>query len=156
MDILTPKGQKTLEQEAEAIKIFENNFYFHRFIHTAKHKPLDFDGLVLEGNDLQAIVEIKCRQMTEQHFRQNFKAEWLITLDKVTRCAAAAKLIGVPLSGWLYLVPDKVLLMRRLADSDGNIIDMRHETTTTQATVNGGTATRLNAYIDMSNAKRIV
>jgi hypothetical protein len=156
MDILTPKGQETLAHEAEAIALFERDYHFHRFLHTAKHKPLAFDGMVLEGDDLQAIVEIKCRNMTEKQFRNTHQAEWLVTHDKILRCAAAAKIIGVPLSGWLYLVPDKVLLMRRLADAEGNIVDMRLDRTTTQATVNGGSATRVNAYIDMSKAKRIV
>lgn len=155
MDILTAKGQETVEQEQQAIRIFEENYYFHRFIHTAKNKPIAFDGMVVEGNDLQAIVEVKCRQMTESEFRTRFEAEWLVTYDKILRCAEAAKVIGVPLVGWLYLVPDKVLLMKTIADDKGNIIDLKTEETKTQATVNGGSATRLNAFINMSAAKRI-
>jgi hypothetical protein len=45
--------------------------------------------------------------------------------------------------------------MKTIADDKGNIIDLKTEETKTQATVNGGSATRLNAFINMSAAKRI-
>jgi len=54
------------------------------------------------------------------------------------------------------LVEDDLLLVQKIVDKDGNVVgNIRLEKTTTQATVNGGIATRTNAFIDMSKAIQI-
>jgi len=56
--------------------------------------------------------------------------------------------------GLLYLVEDKTLMVQKLCDAQGNLTaEMLIKNTTTQATINGGSIARNNAYISMDGAK---
>lgn len=155
MDINTPKGQETIVQEQECVHLFETQNPEFKYIPTDKSKPISFDGLLLKNHQLYAIVETKCRIVPEERFVHEFKNEWLITFEKLLKCSEVSSILGVPLVGFLYLVPDKVLLVKRLTNDNGQFVCSFHcENTVTQATVNGGAANRLNAFVDMSGAKR--
>ena len=156
VDIKTTKGKETVIQELECVELFESLNTEFKYVHTDKNKPIPFDGLLLKNSQLYAIVETKCRIVSEERFRNEFNNEWLITFDKLLNCANASKSLQVPLVGFLYLVPDKVLLIKRLTDDNGQFVcQFRCQNTKTQATVNGGEANRLNAFVDMTNAKRL-
>lgn len=156
MDILTPKGQKTLEQEREAIQIFTNSFPGFSFIETPKDTPADIDGFIVRDGTIISGVEVKCRTMTARDLSQKFKNQWLITADKVERGVDVCKRLGIDFRGFLYLVPDKMLFIVPIFSfKDGWLVEPDYEYSDTQATVNGGVANRLNAYIDVSKAKVI-
>jgi hypothetical protein len=148
MDILTPKGQITREQELRAKELFEQKHPTFRYIETPKDQPALVDALLMKGDRLFAVAETKCRQMTLADFRNKYASRWLITLDKVMQGREIATALCVPYVGLLYLVPDDVLLVQRIWNADGTpATNFGVETTSTQATVNGGKATRANAYV---------
>lgn len=157
MDIKTPKGRETLEQVADAINIWQNNFPFIQYAHTPADKPSDFDGILVGKSKVMGIVEIKCRvSMSLDQFESHYKSEWLVTFDKVMRCMKAADSIQVPFLGFLYFPAEKVLLYKKIYDpANGLNAEIKVSHTRTQRTVNGGKIDRDNAYIDMSDAKRL-
>ncbi len=156
MDILTPKGQETLAQEREAISLFLQSFPGFEFIETPKDTPADIDGFITRDGTIISGVEVKCRNMTADELASKYQHQWLVTAHKLDRCVALCKRLGVDFRGFLYLVPDKMLFIVPIFSyKDGWLIEPEYEMTKTQATVNGGIAERLNAYIDVSKAKVI-
>jgi hypothetical protein len=156
LDVLTPRGQRTLADEAAAVAIWESQMPGWKYAPTRKETDAVVDAVLLENSIVSAIAETKCRYgVTEATLLGPWRGEWLITHSKILRLCEVAKALRVPLFGFLYLVDEKVLLTERIADSRGQIVvQMRTDTTETQETVNGGTATRVNAFVDMTNARR--
>lgn len=156
MDILTPRGQETLRQEREATSLFCNTFSGFGFVETPKDRPADIDGFILHDGYAISGVEVKCRNMSRDELFNRFNGRWLVTHDKIERCISLCRRVGVDLRGFLYLVPDKVLLIVPIwSYTRGLVCDIELDHTKTQATVNGGEALRLNAYIDVAGAKLI-
>jgi hypothetical protein len=156
MDILTPKGQETLAQEREAISLFLQSFPGFEFIETPKDTPADIDGFITRDGTIISGVEVKCRNMTVDVLDTKYKYQWLVTADKLDRGVSVCERLGTDFRGFLYLVPDKMLFIVPIFSyKDGWLIEPEYEMTKTQATVNGGHAERLNAYVDVSKAKVI-
>lgn len=156
LDILTPKGQKTLADLDKAISLFLQANPGLSYTPTPDDQPADVDGVVaVRGGAMRAVVEVKCRyEVSLDHFQTRFNNEWLVTMDKLTRGAAVSRALSVPLYGFLYLVEGNTLLTKRITGSDGLFTTkFRCDCTETQRTVNGGTAVRANAYIDMRDSK---
>lgn len=157
MDILTPKGQETLKQEWEAVQMFLNRFPKYEWVDTPKDKPADIDGFICWDGTLISAVEVKCRDMTSRTLFGDFNGEWLVTADKIERGIAVANSLGVDFRGFLYLVPEKQLLIVKIWQyGTGLVCNMRKAETRTQATVNGGMVERVNAYIDVTTAIRLL
>jgi hypothetical protein len=133
--------------------MFRERFKHVEFIETPKHEPADIDGFVVANDVISCGVEVKCRNMTASELKNQFGNRWLITADKLERGMKVSRALCVPFRGFLYLVPDKMLLIVPIWDpAKGWNPNIDHEYTETQATVNGGTARRLNAYVDVSGA----
>lgn len=126
-----------------------------RYVETPKDQPATVDALILSDSGIKAVVETKCRyNVAIDFFMTVFNGEWLVTLDKIIDASRTAKLLGVPLVGFLYLVKDKTLLVQRIANPDGRFTaEMKIRTTKTQTTINGGEIERTNAFIDMRHAQ---
>ena len=128
-----------------------------RYIETPKDSPALIDAIITDerGGTIRAVAETKCRyNMTLAQLRNSLNNEWLMTWTKVQNAMQIAMALGVPCVGLLYLVEEKTLLAQKLSDQHGNLMTtIRLESTETQATINGGKATRNNAFIDMSKAK---
>jgi len=154
LDVMSPRGLMTLAQEREAVAIWKRHHPAIEFSGTPKSMPADVDGVLHRGGELLAVVETKCRDMTVGQLMGGFEAKWLVTFEKIVRARKLAVGLGLPLSGWLYLPPDKALLTLRICEPDGTfVVPFDVQTTTTQRTVNGGSATRSNAFISMTNAR---
>ena len=155
LDILTPKGQKTLADEMKCKSLFEATNPGRLYIATPKDMPADVDAVILRGASIEAVVEQKsrynCRLTT---FMETWDGEWLITSSKLDRGYRASMALQVPFYGFLYIVDDDLLLTKKFSGPDGVwVAKIRREETVTQATVNGGSAFRLNAFVDMTDAK---
>lgn len=136
--------------------LFRATFRGFDFIETPKHLPADIDGLIVRDGTLIAGAEVKCRNMTIDELKNTYSNRWLVTADKVDRGVAVCKSLGIDFRGFLYLVPNKMLLIVPIWSYEkGYVADIEYEQTKTQATVNGGIALRLNAYIDVSGAKAV-
>lgn len=149
LDVLTPRGQQSVKHERRAIEIFSRRYPSFEIRMTPKNQPSDADGMMYErGGELKAIIETKCRGMPREQFEGEFGSEWLITADKLDRCRRLAVSLRVAFYGLLYLIPDDVLLVQRIYNVDGSpATAIRTDRTRTQATCNGGSAVRLNAYV---------
>lgn len=98
-------------------------------------------------------VEVKCRMMTYEDLMGKYAGLWLITYDKIERGISICRSLGIDFRGFLYLVPSGVLMIVKLWDcKTGVMAGMELEESRTQATVNGGSIVRLNAYVDMRDA----
>lgn len=157
LDILTPRGQQTLRDEERAASIWQFHNPEFRYCTTPKDSACSVDAVLMHhrDGDVRGLVECKCRYgITLDGFWGQFRGEWLVTMDKLCRGAAAAQMLCVPYYGFLYLVDSDVLLTRKIAESDGQFcVRFRCDTTATRKTVNGGEALRANAYIDMSQCR---
>ena len=160
MDILTPKGQASLEQEHRAIARFTALFPKYGWLETDKAMPASVDGFfyvherATGSNVLSAVVEVKCRNETRDRFRTAFNDEWLITHDKLLKGQEVSQLCQVPFIGILWLVPEQCLLVVQFTNRKGEfLIDFEVHQSETQATINGGTAIRDNAFVPLNKAK---
>jgi hypothetical protein len=92
--------------------------------------------------------------MTVEQFFNEREGLWLVTFDKIINARQVALSLGVPLLGFLYIVQDKTLLVKKITDAYGKfLIDIDITNTTTQMTVNGGSIVRSNAYLDMKGCQ---
>jgi hypothetical protein len=156
LDILSPRGQQTVREEEEACSIFLTRHPAYSIIHTAKDGTACVDSLLVRNGVLRALVETKCRKCTRQTFHNAFNSEWLITRDKLVDGYRTARGLNVPFVGFLYLVPDRTLIFATFWRPDaGWVVPIRSERTETQATVNGGKALRMNAFVDMAGAREV-
>ena len=160
LDIATPKGQETLKQEDRAVELFEARFPNLVLLSTPKEKPADVDRMMYRRagatlGSLAGVVEVKCRATfgngvpaTFEAFRSRAHSRWLITEAKIEKGRKLGRALQVPFFGVLYLVPDDLLLVQRIYHADGSAAtDIDFRKGETQATVNGGRATRVNAYV---------
>ena len=153
MDILTPKGRETLKQEKNAINLFLETFSDFGFVQTPKDTPACIDGVITKHGVLFSGVEVKCRNMTASELKNRYENKWLVTADKLDRGVGLCKRMGIDYRAFLYLVPDSTLLIVPIFSyKNGWLVEPEYEITKTQATVNGGIAERLNAYVDVSKA----
>ena len=154
LDIETPKGQETLAQENEAVEIFEEWFPGYHYLRTPKDSPSPVDAVIGHKGNIVSVVECKCRLMALSTLREQFNNEWLVTYQKLKEGIAIASALHVPYTGFLFVLPERKLLIQKIwVPGKGYIPKVRSEVTKTQATVNGGLANRLNAFIDMSEAQ---
>jgi hypothetical protein len=154
MDILTLAGQKTLKDEQRAADLFCARYPQFSYVQTPKDMPAYVDALLIDCG-LAAAVETKCRyDMDLQKFRTEYNQEWLVTKEKITKASEIAAGLGIPLVGFLYLVPSDCLLVQKITDSFGNLVcNIRTQDTYTQRSINGGRVLRTNGFINMGKAK---
>ena len=156
MDILTTKGQETLKDVARAKAIFLYNHDDYYYFETPPDQPSDIDAVIVKDQIVQALAEVKCRYDCDlSKFQNEYENRWLITNDKIERGKTLAKAMRVPLLGLLYIVQSDILLVQKICDRDGMYIpDIQVRMTDTQRSINGGSASRENAFIDMSKARK--
>lgn len=154
LDVLSIKGQQSVRDEVMAVSLFTSKFQQYQYVETPKHQPADVDALLMMDNQLRQVIETKCRYDCDiEKFMGRYAGEWLVTWDKIEKAKNLAKQLRIGLTGFLYLVPSKTLLVQKITDETGLLlVSMRLETTETQATINGGSAIRTNAYINMKKA----
>lgn len=150
LDALTQRGQQAIEESRTGLALVGR-----QYVETSQDKEGDIDGFFLseDGRTLAAAFEAKARNMTLKQLRGQFKNEWILTFEKISKGSIISKSLRVPLFGVVYLVPDRITMLVKLTDDYGNIVDpVRLGVTETRATCNGGKATRTNAYISMADA----
>jgi hypothetical protein len=157
MDILSKRGQQSLADEQHARDIFLSNYPMYSYIQTQKDQPADIDALLVRDGVVAGVVETKCRYDVDlQEFAEHYKNSWLVTFDKIARGKQISDAMCTKLIGFLYIVPSETLLVQTISDCGLYVPSIQIITTQTQANINGRTAVRSNAYIDMSKAKHLV
>lgn len=154
LDVLTPKGMEAVHHAFAASIIWADHYPNQVLYQTPQTRPAIIDGMIVKKQTIVAAVEIKARDMRLDDLRTKFRNEWLVTAEKVDRAIEIAKALTIPMIGWLYMIPEQTLLAVMLSQSDGTVVaKMRRERTETQATVNGGKASRMNCFISMDDAE---
>lgn len=111
--------------------------------------------------EVDHVMEAKARDMTREKLFGDYKGKWLVTKDKLDRAYDVAYALRTDFYGLLVLVPDKVCYYRKLAEYNEEtgglewIVDFELMKTVTQKNINGGTAFRENAFIDMNGVEEI-
>lgn len=156
LDVNSLKGQESLEHELRAVQLWNSHYTDFTYVHTPKDGPALVDAVIVDNDtNVVAVVEQKSRNMSLEQL-QNWNMEWLITFDKIEAGRYVGNALGVPYIGFLYLIPDDLLITQKISDKDGKwTCEFRTDTTETQETINGGKIVRLNAYIDVTGAKQI-
>lgn len=151
MDILTPKGQESLEQERRLLTSFcaATNY---SVIETDKNQPAQVDGFIVCDGAICGVFESKCRKANVAQMHR-WGDEWILTHQKLLDGVEISKRLRTPFYGIVYLLDEPIGMFIKLTDNEGKILPkVRVENTETRATINGGTAVRANAYIDISDS----
>jgi hypothetical protein len=75
-------------------------------------------------------------------------------LEKIENCVKISKKMKVPFYGILGLEKSSLVLYWKITDNEGNYcFEFEKRKQITRATVNGGIANRMNAYLPYSQAK---
>ena len=160
LDINTPRGQRTREQEKRMAELFHKRFPTLKYNDTPKTKKAIIDAVVTgRQHNVMFIVETKCREAKLNTFEGPWKSEWLITEAKLLAASEIATGMQVPLYGFLYLVPEDLLMIKMFFNpllETPWVVEFNSKFTETQATVNGGLAWRKNAFIKMHDAVRVL
>lgn len=156
LDILTERGQVAARHQQEAVEIVVAHRPGTSFVNTALDDSAAIDGFFTQDGVVRAACEIKCRyDMDLARFMAERKGEWLVTHQKVLDLAKVCELLRIPGYMMLYLVADRLVLVKKVVDHTGQVTGVaRVEATRTQKTINGGEAFRQNAFINMQDAMR--
>jgi hypothetical protein len=156
LDVNTAKGQESLEHELRAVQLWQHHYPDYTYIHTPKNGPALVDAVIGDNDtNVVAVVEQKSRNMSLEQL-QKWDMEWLVTFAKIEAGRLTAHALGVPFVGFLYLIPDDLLITKQLSNANGEwTCNFRTALTETQETINGGKIVRENAYIDLTEAKHI-
>lgn len=153
MDIKTPLGRLSLAREQSIIrKLCEKMSWFN--VPTPRDMPAPLDGVMSDNTGMIFVYEVKCRNTTVgQLYRWG---TYLISHSKIVAGMKASELFNVPFVILVHTTKDGGLVSIRVTNEYGEAIaPMDVKETDTQATVNGGSARRKNAYVCMSAAKII-
>jgi len=157
LDVNSPKGQESLVHEMRAVQLWQHHYPDFTYVHTPKDGSALVDAVIVEHHqaDIVAVVEQKSRNMSLEQLHK-WDMEWLVTHAKIEAGRTTAHALGVPFIGFLYLIPDDLLITKQLSNAKGEwTCDFRVDMTETQETINGGKITRENAFIDLTEAKHI-
>jgi len=160
MDILTEKGQKSLEYEREMLERIRHNLCnTHKedsyLIETDKNMDAKVDGIIVTNNQVSGIFESKCRNLSLMQL-VDF-GSWLITLDKIMDGKQLSEMLRVPYIGFLYLIKDKIIMYWKITDKYGDFtFDFEVKKTKTQKTINGGVVYRTNAYLPFEKGNELL
>lgn len=131
---------------------------------TDQDRSADVDGILGVAsnghNIIQSVLEIKSRfDMDMAKLFNEYEGRWLISHDKLLRGYDLAHALRSDFNCMLVLKQDRRAFLRKIAkhnkDTGGLewVADFEVRKTETQKSINGGTAYRDNAYIDMYNAR---
>lgn len=162
-DILTLRGKEAARDQVIAANAVVSKHRTLDFVHT-RIEDADpemvvaaVDGIFVNAaqpcRTIAACAEIKARDMSLAQL-ERWGWEWLVTHQKMEDLRMACRLFRCRGVGVLYLKPDRLVLTRHICDHLGRwLVPYRTANTTTQATCNGGTATRENGFIGMRGSR---
>lgn len=151
LDCRTEKGKSYIHQQLECAERLEG-IWKCQVIATPVDLPADVDALLIRDGILMGVAEIKTRELDLKKLSEF--GSYLITNDKITRIAELSKRLRVAGFIIVSLLHDKNIVFWKVSDDTGKLlISVDVKMTTTQATCNGGSAERENAYLPLSSMK---
>lgn len=160
LDCETEKGREWMNGQFKTMAELEKLGYV--VLQTAALNS-EFDAFIARDIDgvktIVGVAEIKTRdnagpvKLTVEYLKRD---GYLITHEKVMHGQKVSKFLSVPFYVIVRLVNDHVILFWKMTDDKGEPqFDYPVRPTTTQATCNGGTAVRNNAYLPIQYSKQI-
>jgi hypothetical protein len=177
----TSRGKKALRWSRLGLRAWSKANPKYCYLQTNEKAPADLDAIIgipdanfsrRENPDVDArylyiggtvdhVLEAKARDMTKEKFFGDYGGTWLVSYDKLKRCYDTAYSLRTNFYGLLVLIPDEVCYHRILAEYNEKtgglewVVPFKVMETETQKNINGGTAFRENAYIDMNGVAEI-
>lgn len=147
--IHTPKGVEALTKQAAVEAFFESLGY--QVVATPKADASRMDTLLVKDGRLVGALEIKCREMDLR--KMVGYGSVILSMDKIRWMQATSKILSIP-TFFVVGLSDGWIAAAQITDKAGRVVVATNERMSeTQATCNGGTATRLNAYINAKDFK---
>ncbi len=155
LDINSARGRVAAADQLRATQIVFTRSARFTFLQTDNRDKAAADGFITRDGFIIGVAEVKSRPgLTIEKMMGEFHGEWILTNQKLLDIQTISRLLAIPGYGLVYLPDSRLVLLVDLIDKDGLIICKHREAmTTTQATCNGGLATRKNSYIDLTKAK---
>jgi hypothetical protein len=157
LDCNTPRGQIYIGTQLSCHTRIEEALNCE-VISTNTKSSSDIDALLVRNKILIGLGEVKSREMSfdliSKKLMYNGRGydSYLITHEKLEKLRNLCKIFNV--SGFLFvsLLLDGKIAVWKICDANGNFcVEMKKEKTKTQATCNGGTAFRENAYLSLNS-----
>jgi len=158
LDCESPLGIEYMKHQYAAMAKLNKLGYFC----IATKNPADKTDIFIakRGDDghlrMYGIAEIKSRataagqMLTIEYLKRN--GGYLITNEKLSVGQQASFMLNIPYFVIVNLIYENKLLVWKVTDDKGNFLDdFPRKRTKTKATVNGGHANRLNAFLQMSS-----
>ena len=132
----------------------------YHFSNFPDHETTVIDGIASLDGVATFLYENKCRKASlvanQIKYRGTFYSDYLISLNKIEEGAKLSKMLRLPFLIFIYFEENEVLAYFQVTDYNGSIIiDYNQRRSKTMNTVNGGTANRVNAFIELSQIKII-
>lgn len=147
LDCRTERGQVFVERQF-AIAERCAGMWRSEFAITPDNEDSPIDAIFSREHVMGLVSEIKARDLTLDQLHAF--GSYLVTYAKLVKGREIGMALRVPFSLIVGLYPERHIVWWPICDADGTwrtIADVRR--TTTQATCNGGTALRANAYLPL-------
>jgi hypothetical protein len=163
LDCNTPRGQIYIGSQLSCHDRIEVALKCD-IIKTDPTSSSDIDALMVRNKTLIGLAEVKSREMgiklgdktsdSKLIYRGNEYDSYLITYEKLEKLKHLCCALGVPGFLFVSLLGDSKIIFWKICGVKGNyVVDLKKEITRTQATCNGGTAHRENAYLSLNSMK---
>lgn len=154
LDCETTLGKVFMDEQYKTQAILEARGYTVVNTPSADHNSDVMLAKEIEGKlTLFGIAEIKSRRMAGSRIIDRKYVEdygYLVTYEKITYGAKISSLYKVPFFLVVNLLLDNRIMVWQLTDKYGeSTMNYKIKETQTQATCNGGSAIRLNAYLPL-------
>lgn len=151
LDVWSAKG-RAANRRASRMADAVATMWGVEWIGTRESRPARVDGVFVQDGAIVGVAECKSRSKGREYFRQQGDT-YLITHQKLVDGREAGRLLAVPFFVLALLEPDRVAVAWKVSSAEGAwLFPFAIRTTTTAASVNGGSVTRENAYLPFKHA----
>ena len=147
LDCVSPRGLTYIERQTNCLCALERAWGV-QMLATPNAEAADVDALAVREGKVVAVLEVKSREMGLDQLRRF--GSYLITFDKLMKLRAVAAALCVPGLVVVSLLKDQRVVMWKICDAGGRMmVPLEGKVSQTQATCNGGSADRYNAYLSL-------
>ncbi len=151
LDCTTPRGKVYIGHQMGCLDRLAAAWKA-QIVSTAEDDMADIDALAIKDGCISAAMEVKSREMDLAQLCRF--GSYLITFDKLLKLRAMAAGLRVPGLVVVSLLKDASIVYWKVCDSAGDmLVQLEGKVSKTQATCNGGSADRYNAYLSLADMK---
>jgi len=153
LDCTTPRGQVYIAHQMGCLDRL-NKAWKVQIITTDGSDMADVDAVAVRDNCVSAVMEVKSREMDLAQLRRF--GSYLITFEKLLKLRAVAAALRVPGLVVVSLLKDQTTVFWKICDREGGLlVGLESKVSRTQATCNGGSVDRYNAYLSLEDMQVI-